>query len=213
MAKGFTGAGFLVGGLVGGAVNRAEELNAAKEAALNDQQMIRQYQVAIEEWETAGRNLMTAQFRLKADYEGMLSVVRELLNAIQGINGNSPILLVKNRDLIAGEASRLAEEKYQDSMFSLQKSCREAIFAVIQACTDELRGLAPNHRLLKQSEQFSVYWVSFQKEIEARKMTPDEIRNWAQSGKAVEPYMKDISDFIDEVPAAWRKQQEALKGR
>lgn len=205
MSNGHTGMGFLVGGLLGGASNRASELDATRsrvaDLKLSNAELIQK----VDELYQAGENLFGSQVRLKADYEGMRAVIRDLMAAIRDIDRESPMLLAKSRDTIAGEASRLSDEKNRDSMFSLQMSRRAGMMAVILACSKELARLDPAHRLLKADEQFASYWVAFQEELELRKGSLNQAIRWAQERSNTERYMLENAEFYDQVPAAWDK--------
>lgn len=214
MATGdFSGAGFLVGGLVGEAANRSVELNSAQEASANLAKDGIALLKRIEELNDAAKNMFGAHVRLKADYEGMRAVIRDLLGAIEDGDRESPMLIANNRDAIAGEASRLADEVHQDSMFSPQMSRRAGMLAVIQACIAELSRIAPDHKLLHADQRFASYWATYQVEADSRMGSVNQIVSWGQDrGKTDKALRHEPGEYYDQVPAAWKKRDTLKSG-
>jgi hypothetical protein len=211
MSSGHTGAGFVVGGLVGDAMNRAEHVNAARATAASLQIANAELNRKITELHEAARNMFGSQIRLKADYEGMRYLIRELLGAIKDLDRENPLLLAKNRDAIAGEASRLADEKHEDSMFSPQLSRRAGMMAVIDACTKEIAKLSPQHKLLSGDERFSLYWVAYQEFVDSRVTTPNQILLWASDRKNTDRGLNlDNTEYFSQVAVAWERHDKMV---
>lgn len=209
MSKDFTGAGFLVGGILGGQANRAAELDAARYASAEARLTNIELSARIDELETAVMNVVGSQVRLKADYEGMRAVIRDLMSAIKEVDRESPMLLAKNRDTIAGEASRLSDDKNRERMYSPQMSRRAGMMAVILSCTEELARLAPSHKLLQPDERFASYWVAYQEEIENRKASTNQVVSWAQDrDRTDKAILEENSDFYEQVPAVQARRAE-----
>jgi hypothetical protein len=199
----FSGAGFLVGGLVGGSLNQADELERQRNASLGYLEKLREYQDTIEEWTKAGSNMVAAQVRLKADYAGMQALIAVLIGTIQEHSKDRQVLSHSYFDSVAGEASRIADEKYKDNIFALQISRRVGMLAIINACVQELSRIAPHHRLMKQDERFIPYWTAFKGELTKRDITPRQIRGWGQEMSRVEQYMEVQPEYFVQSKAAW----------
>jgi hypothetical protein len=209
MSSGHTGAGFVFGGLVGDAMNRADTANTAREIATNLKNANNELKRKIDDLQRATSNMFGAQMRLKADYEGMRQLIRELLAAIKDHDRESALLLAKNRDSIAGEASRLADDKHVKSMFSPQLSRRAGMMAVIEACTEELAKLSPKHKLISGDERFAIYWVAFQEEFDTRVAHIDSITEWAQKKSNTDKgLLLDNTEYIDQISDALEKQEQ-----
>lgn len=202
MAKGFDGAGFLVGGLIGGQLNNAAEASSLRAELSDNLQNLEEYRQRVDEWMASGRNMMRAHIRFKADYEGMRDIIKELLRAIREADPNNQMLHARNRDAIYGEAERNAGDENENSLFSPQIATRTGMLAVIEGCVRELAKLNPGHGLISTDERFAIYWVAFQEECDKRIVSPNQILSWASDKDRCEKWMEKGREYYGQVAAA-----------